>query len=176
MPTLRKVLPIAAAGMLYASMLGFAGASNEPALEALEQRNKSTVTAAFDRWAAGGSGFFEQILTPDVVWTIEGSTKSAGTYNGLKDFLDRAVSPFATRLSEPVRPVAKQVWADGDHVIVHWRGEGKARDGAPYRNSYAWIFRMKGDKAAEVTAFLDLAPYEDVLRRVPDAEAGGARR
>jgi hypothetical protein len=176
MSAIGKALPIVVASVLYTSMIGFAGASNEPASEALEQRNKSTVIAAFDRWAAGGSGFFDQILTPDVVWTIKGSTKSAGTYNGLNDFLERAVRPFAMRLSEPVRPVSKQVWADGHHVIVHWQGEGKARDGLRYSNSYAWIFRMKDDKAAEVTAFLDLAPYEDVLRRVPDAEPGGGRQ
>jgi uncharacterized protein len=174
MPTIKKALPIVI--VLCASMIGFAGASNEPVSEALEQCNKETVTAAFDRWAAGGSGFFDQILTPDVVWKIEGSAKSAGTYNGLKDFIERAVHPFATRLSEPVRPVAKQVWADGHHVIVHWQGEGRARDGVPYRNSYAWIFPMKDEKAAEVTAFLDLVPYEDVLRRVPDPAASGERR
>lgn len=176
MPAMKKALPFAVASVLYTSMIGFAGAFNEPVSEALEQRNKETVAAAFDRWSAGGSGFFDQILTPDVVWTIEGSAQSAGTYNGLKDFIERAVRPFAARLSEPVRPVSKQVWADGHHVIVHWQGEGKAGDGVPYRNSYAWIFRMKDEKAVEVTAFLDLTPYEDVLRRVPDPAAGGERR
>lgn len=34
---------------------------------------------------------------------------------------------------------------------------------------------MRDGKAVEVTAFLDLAPYEDVIRRVP-APAAGTRR
>jgi len=172
----RKAAPIAVAGVLYATVIGFAGASDKPASEMQEQRNKAAVVAAFDHWAAGGTGFFDTMLSPDVVWTIEGSTPSAGKYTGRKDFVDRAVRPFASRLSTPVRPVAKKAWADGDHVIIHWQGEGMARDGVPYRNSYSWIFRIEDGKAVEVTAFLDLAPYEDVLRRVPDPAAGGERR
>ncbi|SHM00329.1 nuclear transport factor 2 family protein [Phytopseudomonas punonensis] len=133
----------------------------------LEARNKQTVSEAFDRWAAGGSSFFSDMLTPDVVWTIKGSGPSAGVYRGVDQFVDQAVRPFVSRLSTPIRPVSKQVWADGDHVIIQWDGTGVARDGQPYSNSYAWIFRMREDKAYEVTAYLDLTPYDDVLQRIP---------
>ncbi|WP_242675120.1 nuclear transport factor 2 family protein [Phytopseudomonas dryadis] len=138
-----------------------------------ESRNKRIVTEAFDHWASGGTGFFDELLATDVVWTIKGSGPSAGTLRGRDVFLDRAVHPFASRLSTPVRPVNRQVWADGEHVIVHWDGEGMARDGVAYRNSYAWILRMRSGKAAEVTAFLDLTPYDDVLRRIPAPAANG---
>lgn len=138
-------------------------------------RNRQAVAAAFDRWAAGGSDFFAEMLAPDVVWTIAGSSASSGTYRGLEDFRTRAVLPFTSRLRTPVRPTSRTVWADGDHVITHWLGEAVAGDGLPYRNRYVWIFRMCDGKAVEVTAFLDLAPYEDVIRRVP-APAVGTRR
>lgn len=135
-------------------------------------RNKQIVIDAFDRWAAGGNSFFNEMLTPDVIWTIKGSGPSAGVYQGLDQFISKAVRPFASRLSDPVRPVSKQVWADGDHVVVQWEGAGVAQDGKAYRNSYAWIFHMRNGKAFEVTAFLDLAPYNDVLRRIPTLEGG----
>jgi ketosteroid isomerase-like protein len=138
---------------------------------AAESRNEQIVTAAFDRWAAGGSNFFNEMIDPDVVWTIEGSGPSAGTYQGLEDFMARAVRPFASRMSAPPRPTSKRVWADGDHVIIQWTGEGTARDGRPYRNRYVWIFRMAADKAVEVNAFLDLPAYDDVLRRIPAPSA-----
>jgi ketosteroid isomerase-like protein len=141
-----------------------------------ESRNKRIVTQAFDRWASGGAGFFDEILATGVVWTIKGSGPSAGTFHGRDSFLDRAVRPFVSRLSIPVRPVNRQVWADGDHVIVNWDGEATARDGVPYRNSYAWILRMRDGTAVEVTAFLDLTPYDEVLRRVPAPAAREARR
>jgi ketosteroid isomerase-like protein len=141
-----------------------AEASQEPEVET---RNRQIITEAFDRWGAGGTTFFTDVLTPDVNWTIEGSGPSAGLFQGREQFIERAVRPFVSRLSGPVRPVSKTVWADGDHVIVNWEGVGLAQDGEAYTNSYAWIFRMHEGKAVEVTAFLDLVPYDDVLQRIP---------
>jgi uncharacterized protein len=141
--------------------------TTDEGLAAQARHNKAVVSAAFERWAAGGSDFFTEILAPNVIWIIEGSGPSAGRFEGRDAFMERAVAPFAGRLSTPVRPVETEVWADGDHVIIRWDGEGVARDGQPYENSYVWIFRLVGDQAMEVTAFLDLAPYDDVLRRIP---------
>lgn len=153
------------------SLLAIAGASATaaPAVTgpAPAEANRSFIDAAFARWAAGGSGFFTDVLHEDASWTIMGSGPSAGTFRGRQDFLDRAIAPFAARMSTPVRPVTRQVWADGEHVIARWDGEGVAGDGQPYRNSYVWILKMRDGRAAEVTAFLDLPAYDDVLRRVP---------
>jgi ketosteroid isomerase-like protein len=137
------------------------------------EENRKIISDAFTRWAAGGTTFFTDILAAEVVWTIEGSGPSAGVYRGRETFLEQAVRPFARRLSSPVRPTATQVWADGENVIVQWEGEGKAHDGRAYRNRYAWFFRMRNGKAVEVNAFLDLAPYDDVLRRIPEPDRGG---
>lgn len=133
----------------------------------VETRNTQIVTEAFDRWAAGGTTFFTDVLTPDVTWTIKGSGPSAGVFQGREHFVERAVRPFVSRLSTPIRPSSKRIWADGDHVIINWDGAGVARDGQAYENSYVWIFHMRNGKAMEVTAFLDLAPYDDVLQRIP---------
>ncbi len=162
LPT-RRVVALAA---LLAS--GALPLTPSPALASgATETNRRAVSDAFARWAAGGNTFFSDILTPDVIWTIEGSSPSAGVYRGMTDFVDRAVRPFVSRLSSPIRPTAYRVWADGEHVIINWEGSGMARDGQPYANRYAWIFRMQDGKAVEVTAFLDLAPYDDVLRRIP---------
>lgn len=133
----------------------------------LAERNRRFVDAAFARWAAGGSGFFDEVLHPDAVWTIKGSGPSAGVYRGRRDFLERAVRPFAARMKQPVRPVRRTLWAEGDTVIVQWDGEGVAGDGQAYSNSYVWIFRMRGGRADAASAYLDLPAYDEVLRRVP---------
>ncbi len=132
-------------------------------------RNKRVVIEAFDRWAAGGTTFFTDLLAPEVVWTVEGSGANAGTHYGRDALMDRAVRPLAARLSEPIKPVSTRVWTDGDHVIVNWDGVARARDGLAYTNRYVWIMRMQDGKAIEVNAFLDLARFDDVLRRVPSA-------
>lgn len=83
--------------------------------------------------------------------------------------------PFGTRLERPLVPAVRHLVAQGDLVIAVWDGEGTARDGRPYRNSYVWVFRMRQGKAVEVEAFLDLEPYYDVLRRIP-LPAGSSKR
>ncbi len=171
--TFSRTSPLPAALLALALVAGVAVspvamASSEPAVEV---RNRQIVTEAFERWQAGGTTFFTDLLSPDVVWTIEGSGPSAGRFEGRERFVERAVRPFVSRLSSPIRPVSKTVWADGDHVIVNWEGVGTAQDGQPYANSYAWILRMQDGQAVEVTAFLDLVPYDDVLRRIPAPRA-----
>ena len=129
-------------------------------------RNKALVAAAFDRWAAGTPDFFDTMLADDVVWTIKGSGPSAGVHRGRKALTDRAIRPLSTRLRTQIKPVSTRLWADGDHVIANWSAEAVARDGKPYRNDYVWILRMEDGRAVEVTAFLDLVPYDEVLRRI----------
>jgi ketosteroid isomerase-like protein len=155
------------AGAMFVVALLFLRPANAASGNDVEARNKQIVTEAFDRWAAGGTTFFSDVLSPDVVWEIKGSGPSAGIFRGLDAFVERAVRPFVSRLSTPIRPISKQVWAEGDHVIIQWDGEGVAGDGQVYENSYAWIFHMLDGKAVRVIAYLDLAPYDDVLKRIP---------
>lgn len=134
-----------------------------------ERTNRALIRRAFDAWAQGGTRFFDDVLAPDAVWTIAGSGPSAGVYRGRQDFLDRAVAPFSARLATPVVPTMRGLWADGDQVIAFWEGRATAGDGRPYRNTYAWLFTMRGGRAVAVTAFLDLPAYDAVLARVRPA-------
>lgn len=161
--TIQKYI-IAAAMLAYTVFGGVAVAQKA---ETTTERNRKVVAQAFDNWAAGGTTFFQDVIAPEVIWTIKGSSPVAGTYRSRDDFLKRAVAPFAARLSSPVRPTVKNIWADHNDVIVHWDGVATAADGVPYRNSYVWIFRMTNLRATEVVAFLDLAPFDDVIKRIP---------
>ncbi|WP_115559153.1 nuclear transport factor 2 family protein [Xanthomonas dyei] len=129
--------------------------------------NTQRVDAAFARWQAGGTGFFEELLSPDVVWTIHGSGPSAGTLRGRDTLIDTAVRPLTQRLASPLRPLQRQLWADGEHVIVQWQGAADLPNGGRYRNHYVWILRMRDGKAVQVDAYLDLAAYDAVLQRAP---------
>ncbi len=131
----------------------------------VEAQNKKVVTEAFDSWASGGTTFFQDVLHEDVVWTVRGSGPSAGEYRGMEDLLERAARPLAERLEVPLRPTSSEVWADGEHVIIFWEGEGRLQGGEPYRNTYAWIFEMRDGKAGAVDAFLDLDVFDRALGR-----------
>lgn len=134
----------------------------------IEQTNREVVRQAFDEWAKGGSNFFD-ILASDAQWTIKGTGVSAGTYRSREEFLNKAVKPFAARLSKPIVPTVRAIFADGDQIIVLWDGEATTKDNKIYRNSYAWFFKMKNGKVIEAIAFLDLPAYQEVLERVKNS-------
>ena len=157
------------------SMLSIASprlvAQESPANAPLAARpNAELVKEAFERWASG-KGFFDQLLAPDVRWTIHGSGPLAKTYPSREAYIRESVAPFAARLARPVTPTIRRLVAQDDIVVAVWDGETTARDGVPYKNNYVWIFRLAGGKAVEVEAFLDLEPYYEVLRRVPLPES-----
>lgn len=165
-------LAIMAAVFAVAGSIGAAdrdAAAQEPPFlrEGASSGNLNTVRKAYEDWAAGGTTFFNELLAADVRWTIRGSGPIARTYAGRDSFIREAVTPFGSRLAQPVKPEVRHLLADDDSVIAVWDGKGVARDGKPYENSYVWIFRMSDGKAVEVEAFLDLEPYYDVLRRIP---------
>lgn len=78
----RTAMAILVAVVLSASACAPVPVSAAPAVAPADvqtERNRQAVTAAFDRWAGGGTGFFDDMLARDIVWTIEGSGPSAGT-------------------------------------------------------------------------------------------------
>ncbi|MBD1868830.1 nuclear transport factor 2 family protein [Cyanobacteria bacterium FACHB-471] len=132
--------------------------------EMIEQRNKAIVQQYFDGWRNGDSNFFD-LLAPEATWTITGTGATAGTYRK-QAFLDQVVNPTSARLSTPIVPTVRGIWADGDMVIALWDGEATAGDGRPYRNTYTWYFRMQDGKAIEAIAFLDMQEFNDLWIRV----------
>ncbi|MEA5503949.1 nuclear transport factor 2 family protein [Halotia wernerae UHCC 0503] len=135
------------------------------ATQMIEQRNKATVQQSFDQWRNGTGSVFD-LLAPDVIWTITGTGATAGTYRSRQALLDQVVSPTSARLSTPIVPTVRGIWADGDMVIVLWDGEATARDGRAYRNTYTWYFRMKDDQVIEAIAFLDMSKFTELWTRV----------
>ncbi|NJR63803.1 MAG: nuclear transport factor 2 family protein [Cyanobacteria bacterium CRU_2_1] len=130
----------------------------------IEQRNKEIVQQYFDGWRNGTGNFFD-LLAPEANWTIMGTGPTAGTYRK-QALLDQVVNPTSARLSTPIVPTVRGIWADGDMVIALWDGEATAGDGRPYRNTYSWYFRMQDGKAIEAIAFLDMQEFNDLWTRV----------
>ncbi|UGV24966.1 nuclear transport factor 2 family protein [Rhodopseudomonas boonkerdii] len=129
---------------------------------AMEKRNKDIVQEAFDKWRKG-TYVFAALLAPDVVWTIHGSGPVAGTYRSQVDFVERASRPLTSRLASPVVPEVHGIYAVGDTVLIRFDGSATTTSGAPYRNRFLWMLRMKDGLVIEAEAFLDLVAYQQVI-------------
>jgi ketosteroid isomerase-like protein len=130
------------------------------------ESNREIVRAAFDRWRRGAGGPFE-LLEPDAKWTIVGSSPLSKTYPSRQQFLDEVIDPFNARLSEPLKPNVRGLYAAGDMVVVLFDGAATARDGLPYRNTYTWYLGMEDSRITNVVAFFDTRLFDEFWDRVP---------
>jgi ketosteroid isomerase-like protein len=139
---------------------------------AREHAAKERLRTAFDAWAAGTGGPFD-LLAEDATWTIVGNSPVSRKYGSRQEFIDVVIDPFNARMSAPLVPSVRGLFADGDWVVVLFDAEATARDGQPYRNTYTWYMRFAPDAeptpVVEVIAFFDTIEFTDFWRRVDPA-------
>lgn len=131
----------------------------------LESNNKALIKRAFGAWAAGTGSVFD-LLADDATWTIVGNSPVSRTFDGRQEFLDVVIRPFNARMSTPLVPTVKALYADGDTVIVYFDAAATARDGKPYFNSYTWYLKLAEGKVVDATAFFDTIEFTDFWNRV----------
>jgi uncharacterized protein len=130
-----------------------------------EDNNKALVQASFDRWKSGTGGPFE-LLAPDAEWTIVGSSPLSKTYRSKQEFLDEVINPFNARMSKPLVPTIRGIYADGDMVIILFDAAATVKDGKPYHNTYTWYFQMSAGRVVKAVAFFDTRDFDEFWNRV----------
>ncbi|WP_123027993.1 nuclear transport factor 2 family protein [Mycolicibacterium stellerae] len=134
----------------------------------IETRNLATVQAGFDAWR-NGTGNIYDVLADDATWEITGNSVAAGVYSSKEEFLANVVRPLMARMTTPLTPTVRDMYADGDTVIVLFDAESTARDGVPYRNTYSWYLTLRDNWIVMVTAFYDSIAFDDIWQRVTPA-------
>jgi uncharacterized protein len=130
-----------------------------------EEKNKQIIQRAFDAWAAGQGGVFD-LLAPEAKWTIVRNSVVAGTYKSREEFMSSVIRPFDARMSSPLVPQVRGLYADGDTVVAYFEASATDRDGVPYKNTYTWYLGMNEGKIVDVVAFFDSIEFNDFWARV----------
>ncbi|WP_206025312.1 nuclear transport factor 2 family protein [Micromonospora zingiberis] len=125
-----------------------------------ERRNLAAVTRAFERQNAGGDIY--EILHDDVEWTIV----NGRTYPSKAEFLAEGAAPIMDRLATTLMMRIRDMWADGDTVIVRFDGDATAIDGVEYHNEYCWIWQLRRERVVRCYAFLDLIAVRELIDRI----------
>lgn len=163
----------AAIGLVVSTLAAIPASANEKGTNMVsetEQANKALVKAAFDGWAAGTGRPFD-LLADNAQWTIVGKTVVSKTYPNKAEFINEVIQPFNARMKVPLKPVVREMYADGDMVIVFFDAAGTATDGKPYVNTYTWFMEIKDRKAVRVVAFFDSIEFNDLWKRVKPTPA-----
>jgi ketosteroid isomerase-like protein len=134
----------------------------------IAESNKAIVRASFEAWKAGTGSPFD-LLADDATWTIVGRSEASKTYPSREAFLLEVIRPFNARMRVGLTPAIRNIYVDGDTVIVFFDANGTARDGKPYANTYAWFLDMRDGKVVKAHAFFDSVEFNDLWRRVSPA-------
>ena len=131
----------------------------------IETRNKAVVRAGFDAWSAGTGSPYD-LLADDASWTIVGHSAASKTYPSKEAFISEVIRPFNARMSVGLKPTIRNIYAEGDTVIVFFDASGTARDGKPYANTYAWFLDLRDGKIVKAFAFFDSVVFNEFWQRV----------
>jgi ketosteroid isomerase-like protein len=96
-----------------------------------------------------------QMFAPDGKYTIIGDTPVSGTFVGPDHITSSLVPLLEKRFIAPPVVSCTEVIVEGDRGVALGFGEGPAKFGQYKQRNYAFVFRIAGDKVAEMIEFMD---------------------
>ncbi len=134
-----------------------------------EAATRALVADSFDAWRDRTGSPFD-LLAEHARWTIPGHSAVAGSYPSKGAFIKAVIEPFNARMTTTLAPSrVREIYTQGDTVIVFFDGAGVARDGVPYTNTYVWILRLANGQIVDVNAFFDSIAFDALWSRVTPA-------
>jgi len=77
--------------------------------------------------------------------------------------IDRVLTPLAAALDGEMTVAIDNIIAEGDWVVMQSRSFGKGKNGQPYNNHYAQVFRVRDGMVVEWIEYLDTAMLARIL-------------
>ena len=116
--------------------------------------NKQLLQDIFAATARGDSRPLVEAMAEDFRWTIAGNGQWSRAYDK-QAVLTELFPALRARIEGRIKMIPQRFIADGDCVVVEARGDNVNKSGAPYNNSYCFVFRLSGGRLAEVTEYMD---------------------
>jgi ketosteroid isomerase-like protein len=132
---------------------------------------KESVRGAFARLGRGDPAGLVDLLATDVTYTLIGDTAVSGTFRGRETVVKKLFGPLGAALAGPLVLDIRMLTAEDDRVAVQAVGRARLKSGAPYDNTYCFVFRFAGTQVAEVTEYLDTALVARAFAVPPDERA-----
>jgi uncharacterized protein len=117
--------------------------------------NKEIIRNMYAELSKNNPQVFLDTLADDVRYTIIGTGKYSGLYNGKNEVLTKLLGPLGAQLEGHLEITPSNLIADGEYVAMQANGKSMSKSGVAYNNTYCHVFRLVGGKIKEVTEYLD---------------------
>src|SRR5580765_4003674 len=116
--------------------------------------NKQMLQHIFDELSIGNSRPLIDSMADDFSWTVMGTNKWSGAYEGKQAVLNELLAPLRSQL-EGQYTSAHRFIAENDLVVVECEGHAVTKTGKPYNNKYCFVIRVVDGKLRELTEYAD---------------------
>ncbi|KUO17552.1 nuclear transport factor 2 family protein [Streptomyces dysideae] len=137
-----------------------------------ETENTRLMQRIFAGLAEGDGRPLAESLADDFSWTIIGTTKWSGTYEGRQTVLNDLFRPLLAQFADTYTNTPQRFIAAGDYVVVECKGHATTTDGKPYHNTYCWVCHIEDGKLQALTEYCDT----DLIARTLGAPGDMKRR
>ncbi len=117
--------------------------------------NKKLIQDMFAELSSGNPEAFLGNMADDVQFTLIGSTKFSGVFNGKQELIDKVLAPLSSQLEGGLTITPENFIADGDTVAMQAKGKSRTKSGKSYDNTYCQVFQIVNGKVQRVTEYLD---------------------
>ena len=117
--------------------------------------NKQLIRDMFAELSKGNAQAFLGNMADNVRFTIIGTTKFSGTFNGKPELVNKVLTPLTSQLEGGLTITVDNLIAEGDCVVMQGRGKSTTKAGKSYNNTYCQVFRIANGKVQEITEYLD---------------------
>ncbi len=117
--------------------------------------NKELIQKVFAEMSQGNVKPLLGILDENICWTVIGTTKLSGRFQGKQEIYNRLLKPLGSQLKSNIKITVKSLIADDDQVVVEGYGKALTKEGKAYNNVYCWVVRIAEGKITEMTEYLD---------------------
>ena len=117
--------------------------------------NKDLIRNMFAELSKGNAQAFLGNMADNVRFTLIGTTKFSGTFNGKQELINKVLTPLTSQLDGGLTITVDNLIAEGDYVVMQGRGKSTTKAGKSYNNTYCQVFRIANGKVQEVTEYLD---------------------
>ncbi|MCH2170712.1 nuclear transport factor 2 family protein [Myxococcota bacterium] len=130
-----------------------------------QEANRRAILDAFEVKAETGSNqALIDLFAEEMVWTIHGSGALCRRYEGRDDFVHNCLEVLGERIEGRIHSEVEHCLAEGDTVVLLWKGRGRTVWGERYDNEYCWIFRFSSGKIVEGRAYIDTHLLDRTMR------------
>jgi ketosteroid isomerase-like protein/5-carboxymethyl-2-hydroxymuconate isomerase len=112
----------------------------------------------------GSNQALMNLCADDLQWTLHGTGSLCRVYTSKADFEDNCLAVLGKRLDGPITAEVDQIIAQGDDVVVLWKGRGRTTWGERYDNDYCWVFTFEGDTIRRANAYIDTLLLDRITR------------